>query len=215
MFTDRRSTGRRRFWLPPYALARTGWDLPLAVGLVLLTGTVFLVEIVTPDVVVATLQLLPVLAALWLLSNRSASFVAAFAGLFFALSLMLEPNNRLTLLVIGASAVAVLTATRVHASGLAALLTSRPLFTQLTDRERQVARLAGQAYTAAEIGVRLHIGERTVETHLANTYTKLRIRSRRELIRIASRLESPEAPVVRRPAVLTPPTSPSSLPGRR
>jgi DNA-binding CsgD family transcriptional regulator len=182
---------------------------------VLLMAAVFLVEVLTPDVVVAALQLLPVLAALWLLSNRSASFVAAFAGLFFGLSLMLESTNRLTLLVIGASAVAVLTATRLHASALATLISTRPMFTKLTERERQVARLAGQAYTAAEIGVRLHIGERTVETHLANTYSKLRISSRRELIRIASRLESPEAPVVRRPGVLGPPTSPSSLRGRR
>jgi DNA-binding CsgD family transcriptional regulator len=57
----------------------------------------------------------------------------------------------------------------------------------LTPREREVAHLAGQAYTAAEIGARLHIGERTVETHLANTYMKLGISSRRELIRMASR----------------------------
>jgi DNA-binding CsgD family transcriptional regulator len=58
----------------------------------------------------------------------------------------------------------------------------------LTRRELEVARLAARAYTAAEIGQALHIGERTVESHIASTYLKLGIRSRSELIRIASKL---------------------------
>ncbi len=62
------------------------------------------------------------------------------------------------------------------------------LLSALTRRELEVARLAALAYTAAEIGNQLHIGERTVESHIANTYVKLGIRSRSELIRIASRL---------------------------
>ena len=47
---------------------------------------------------------------------------------------------------------------------------------------REVARLATQGYTAREIGDQLHIGKRTVETHLANAYEKLGVRSKRELI---------------------------------
>ena len=53
----------------------------------------------------------------------------------------------------------------------------------LTKREREVARLAADGLTAREIGQRLFIGERTVETHLANAYAKLGVRSRVELVR--------------------------------
>lgn len=58
----------------------------------------------------------------------------------------------------------------------------------LTGREREVASLAAQGYTAAEIGAQLFIGRRTVESHLANGYAKLGIRNRRELIRRAAEL---------------------------
>lgn len=59
----------------------------------------------------------------------------------------------------------------------------------LTRRERQVISLAVTGLTAREIGVRLFIGERTVETHLANVYAKLGIGSRVDLLRIAGRLD--------------------------
>jgi ATP/maltotriose-dependent transcriptional regulator MalT len=58
----------------------------------------------------------------------------------------------------------------------------------LTGREREAAALAVHGYTAAEIGARLFIGRRTVESHLANGYAKLGIRSRGELIRRAAEL---------------------------
>jgi len=60
----------------------------------------------------------------------------------------------------------------------------------LTDREREVAVLAAQGFTAKEIGERLFIGHRTVESHLAHCYAKLGISSRGELIRQADRLGS-------------------------
>ena len=58
----------------------------------------------------------------------------------------------------------------------------------LTGREREVVRLAVQGYTAREIGERLFIGKRTVETHLANAYAKLGVPSKRDLIKRASEL---------------------------
>jgi ATP/maltotriose-dependent transcriptional regulator MalT len=55
--------------------------------------------------------------------------------------------------------------------------------TALTDRQRQIAALAAQGLTAKAIGERLHIGEPTVETHVARGYAKFGAHKRRQLVR--------------------------------
>ena len=58
----------------------------------------------------------------------------------------------------------------------------------LTRREREVARLAAQGQSARDIAAQLFIGERTVETHLANAYAKLGVTSKLDLVRRAVEL---------------------------
>ncbi|MGH3192393.1 MAG: helix-turn-helix transcriptional regulator [Streptosporangiaceae bacterium] len=54
----------------------------------------------------------------------------------------------------------------------------------LGPQERQIAELARDGLSNPEIGARLFISPRTVEWHLSHVFTKLGIRSRRELARV-------------------------------
>jgi DNA-binding CsgD family transcriptional regulator len=203
-----------RFLVRPYALAGSPKELLFAGLCITLLGAVFVAEVLTPDVVVEAFALLPLLAALWVLSSRLAALVAIVATLFFGADVALEAANRMTVILLGVAVFGTAILGRLHATGLASVLSSRrhmrpsikgvvttvtvdgmdqssPELRSLTRRELEVARLAAEGYTAAEIGRRLNIGVRTVESHLASAYSKLRISSRLQLIRMASRLGAP------------------------
>lgn len=56
----------------------------------------------------------------------------------------------------------------------------------LTPREQEVCTLLAYGHTNAEIAEKLHISERTVETHRTNIMAKLNLKSRAELFRFAA-----------------------------
>jgi two-component system response regulator DesR len=55
----------------------------------------------------------------------------------------------------------------------------------LTDRERQVLRLAGEGVPAPEIGQRLHLSHGTVRNYLSESISKLGVSNRIEAYRLA------------------------------
>ena len=56
---------------------------------------------------------------------------------------------------------------------------------QLSSREREVLQLIAFGYTNSEIGERLSLSVRTVESHRANVQSKLGLQRRFELVRVA------------------------------
>jgi len=200
-----------RFLIRPSAAAGSRLEPAVAALCICALGGVLLVELLTPHIVVGAIALLPLLAAVWLLSNRWLALVGSIAILFFGVGVTVEGANRITLAL--AAVVALLTAliVRLYARTLTYVLASHdrlrpdlpsqaipPTLDQvdrfslgvksLTRREIEVARLGAEGYTTLEIANQLHIGKRTVESHLAGAYSKLRIGSRAELIRMAAKL---------------------------
>jgi two-component system response regulator NreC len=55
----------------------------------------------------------------------------------------------------------------------------------LSPREQDVLKLLAQGYTNQEVGTRLHLSVKTIETHRARLMDKLGLRSRAEIIRYA------------------------------
>jgi two-component system response regulator NreC len=64
---------------------------------------------------------------------------------------------------------------------------ARSAFSTLTKRERQVLGRVAEGITSREIGQRLNIGTRTVETHRAHIMHKLGLRTHSDLISFAVR----------------------------
>jgi DNA-binding NarL/FixJ family response regulator len=56
---------------------------------------------------------------------------------------------------------------------------------RISEREREVLTLIALGHTTPEIAARLHIGEKTVETHRAHIAQKLGLRTRADLVRFA------------------------------
>jgi DNA-binding CsgD family transcriptional regulator len=204
MFPKQAGSGYHEYIGRPCALAGASGERRLALGCALILGAIFVLEVATPNDVVGALALFPLTAGAWMLSDRMAALIMGTGALLFVAAVLLETRNRLSLLLVAISVLVTAGFVRLCATSLSARRVAEdkhkgafisPAVTgngdvaaPLTRRELEVARLAARAFTAAEIGHQLHIGERTVESHIAKSYVKLGIRTRSELIRIASRL---------------------------
>jgi two-component system, NarL family, response regulator NreC len=83
------------------------------------------------------------------------------------------------------------TAARLLAKKLAAKdgeKTERERYEQLTERERSVLRLIGQGYSAPEIGARLFISPKTVDTYKQRIHEKLNLTHRSHYVQFAFKL---------------------------
>ena len=69
----------------------------------------------------------------------------------------------------------------------------RRRFEKLTDREREVLVCTAHGYTAPEIGARLNISAKTVDTYKQRIHEKLGLQHRTEYVRMALRLHLMEA----------------------
>lgn len=77
-------------------------------------------------------------------------------------------------------------AQRIRSSDRAS--TDRSMFEKLTDRERDVLRLVAQGYTAPDIGERLAISPKTVDTYKQRINEKIRLSARPDYVQFALRL---------------------------
>jgi DNA-binding CsgD family transcriptional regulator len=74
--------------------------------------------------------------------------------------------------------------TELRATGETARTRTTATTVELTAREDQIARLARDGLSNPEIGTRLFLSPRTVQSHLSNIFTKLGISSRGQLYRV-------------------------------
>lgn len=175
---------------------------PIAAPLVVAAiALLFVLELAAPrDLTLGTIVIVPVLVSCFVLNRRWAVAIAGLAVLTRVVVAMVGDTTIGLAALESTSYIGCAVITLAHARPkqsaparrtIADVVTARPepSFSAqvveapgLTDRERQVLLMAIQGLTAKQIGERLFIGRRTVETHLARARDKLGVRTKRELI---------------------------------
>ena len=188
----RRPRAYERLLVRPRTWAGTRVELPAAVACLSILLLIFLAEIRTPpSSVVGILAALPLLISTWMLSRRAAGFVLVSAIVLVVLEVAFRAIGGVTGAVEVIALAIIAGLVRLYASRLDLLLSRQNLpsldhlMTKLSTREREVVHLTVDGRTAPQIADLLHISERTVESHLANAYTKLGVTSKFDLVRRA------------------------------
>jgi DNA-binding NarL/FixJ family response regulator len=78
-------------------------------------------------------------------------------------------------------------------SGNSSLSGGQSILPNLTDREFEILQLLGEAKSNREIGERLHLSHKTVETHRLNVMRKLKLRNSVKLLRFAMQFVDKDA----------------------
>jgi DNA-binding NarL/FixJ family response regulator len=89
---------------------------------------------------------------------------------------------------LGARLLADRAAEELRASGEVARRRPPGAVSDLTPRERQVARLAAAGASNSEVAARLFLSQKTVEYHLHKVFTKLGVTSRTDLAAVGDRV---------------------------
>ena len=171
------------------------------IGCLVSLATIFAVDISTPwSDFFAILYIVPGATAAAVLPSKWAAGALASAFGLQITGLLLQRSSMASVLAAAGSLIFVIVVLRLlsvasrqendRSRGTAARLavsraelgTLDDQSERLTKRERQVAELVAEGRSAREIARQLHIGRRTVETHVARAYAKLGITSRIELI---------------------------------
>jgi len=171
------------------------------VGCLVSLAAIFAVDISTPrSDFFAILYIVPAATAAAVLPSKWAAGALASAFGLQITGLLLQRSSIASVLAAAGSLIFVIVVLRLLsvasrqendrsrgaaarlAASMAELGTLDDQSQPLTKRERQVAELVAEGRSAREIARQLHIGRRTVETHVARAYAKLGITSRIELI---------------------------------
>jgi DNA-binding CsgD family transcriptional regulator len=172
------------------------------IGCFALLAGIFVADLLTPRAIVLdSLYIFPAAVAAVVLHQRWAFSVWLTAVGFLVIAQLEQPATVVSI-VAGALSVTImfvglrlLEVARTEGrdvefhSVVPAAASTRPIdsidrLEPLTRRERQVAELVAEGRSAREIAGHLCISRRTVETHIARTYSKLGIESRVDLILI-------------------------------
>src|SRR6266481_2457757 len=84
----------------PFALDGHVWEVPISAAMALVVTATFGLELLGPRDV-ATLALLPLLIAVWVLSTRWVVAVGGLAAVQFAIAVAIEAGDRPTLVIAG------------------------------------------------------------------------------------------------------------------